>query len=111
MKRYQDSTDLEPATMEQIDRYQAIADSLRTRRQNRGGIIGLTERERGWAVTWPKCLDIPWEEYKNPVQACARYNQVILKLLGKDAILCEPRAAVKLKNFPQVKRGRPPRTT
>lgn len=111
MKRYQDSSEMGPATISQIDSYQSIADSLRTRRKNRGGIIGLTERERGWQVSWPKCLGVPYEEYKNPVQACARYNQVLLKMLGESAILCEPKAAVKLRQFPQVKRGRPPRTT
>lgn len=91
-------------------RYMDQRQDLVKQKIKNGGIIGITKGDREWMVQWPCCVKKTVESFTNPVAACARHNHVLLQIIGEEAVLCDPLAAVKLKEF-KAKRGpgRPPK--
>lgn len=111
MKERFDSSELAPAKSDVRMAYRESLSRLRTRKSHRCGILGITDTGNGWVVNFPWYTKLKPEKYWSPVQACARYNQVMMKLFGEEAVLCDPLAAAKLKEYPEAVRGRPRTTT
>lgn len=83
-------------TDDQYMRYLRYAKTLRSKKEQRDGLVGITRNNQGWRVKFPNYLDIPDKFTKTAVEAARAYNREVKGLLGSDAVLCDVQKATEI---------------
>ena len=97
-REYVEQDHRDPANEHDLKRYLASRPLLITRKQNQGGVIGVTAYSGAgtiYGVNLPGKRDVSQIRFRNAVQAAIFYNLWVKDKFGEHAILCDVRAVVR----------------